>query len=80
MEVYCSDFHAERAAREKIHEEKEQLAVQLAYLLKDQQNLEDLGRWEQTLAEPSLDCLVIPHAGDDQCYIFSISVERQTSL
>jgi len=48
MEVYCSDFHAERAAREKIHEEKEQLAVQLAYLLKEQQNLEDLGRWEQT--------------------------------
>ncbi|XP_065705088.1 optineurin isoform X3 [Patagioenas fasciata] len=49
MEVYCSDFHAERAAREKIHEEKEQLAVQLAYLLKEQQNLEDLGR--NTLAE-----------------------------
>lgn len=51
MEVYCSDFHAERAAREKIHEEKEQLAVQLAYLLKEQQNLEELSRWEQTLAE-----------------------------
>ncbi|NXL60873.1 OPTN protein, partial [Chordeiles acutipennis] len=49
MEVYCSDFHAERAAREKIHEEKEQLAVQLAYLLKEQQNLEDLGR--RSLAE-----------------------------
>ncbi|KAM6383570.1 optineurin isoform 2-T2 [Alca torda] len=49
MEVYCSDFHAERAAREKIHEEKEQLAVQLAYLLKEQQNLEDLGR--NSLAE-----------------------------
>ncbi|NXG24135.1 OPTN protein, partial [Grallaria varia] len=49
MEVYCSDFHAERAAREKIHEEKEQLAVQLAFLLKDQQNLEDLGR--NSLAE-----------------------------
>ncbi|XP_039917452.2 optineurin isoform X1 [Hirundo rustica] len=44
MEVYCSDFHAERAAREKIHEEKEQLAVQLAYLIKEQQNFEDLGR------------------------------------
>ena len=29
MEVYCSDFHAERAARENIHEEKEQLAVLL---------------------------------------------------
>ncbi|NXA23842.1 OPTN protein, partial [Ibidorhyncha struthersii] len=49
MEVYCSDFHAERAAREKIHEEKEQLAAQLAYLLKEQQNLEDLGR--NSLAE-----------------------------
>ncbi|NXI62551.1 OPTN protein, partial [Anseranas semipalmata] len=49
MEVYCSDFHAERAAREKIHEEKEQLAVQLAYLLKEQQNLEDFGR--NSLAE-----------------------------
>ncbi|KAF1477460.1 Optineurin, partial [Megadyptes antipodes antipodes] len=49
VEVYCSDFHAERAAREKIHEEKEQLAVQLAYLLKEQQNLEDLGR--NSLAE-----------------------------
>ncbi|XP_009867793.1 PREDICTED: optineurin, partial [Apaloderma vittatum] len=49
MEVYCSDFHAERAAREKIHEEKEQLAVQLAYLLKEQQNLEELGR--NSLAE-----------------------------
>ncbi|NXG64012.1 OPTN protein, partial [Hemiprocne comata] len=49
MEVYCSDFHAERAAREKIHEEKEQLAVQLAYLLKEQHNLEDLGR--NSLAE-----------------------------
>ncbi|XP_021240068.1 optineurin isoform X2 [Numida meleagris] len=49
MEVYCSDFHAERAAREKIHEEKEQLAVQLAYLLKEQQNLQDLGR--SSLAE-----------------------------
>ncbi|KAM9581602.1 optineurin isoform 2-T2 [Guaruba guarouba] len=44
MEVYCSDFHAERAAREKIHEEKEQLAVQLAHLLEEQQNLEDFSR------------------------------------
>ncbi|XP_053937763.1 optineurin isoform X2 [Cuculus canorus] len=49
MEVYCSDFHAERAAREKIHEEKEQLAAQLAYLIKEQQNLEDISR--NTLAE-----------------------------
>lgn len=80
MEVYCSDFHAERAAREKIHEEKEQLAVQLAYLLKEQQNLEDLGRWEQTLAELPLDCLVMLSAGVDQHCLASISVERQTTL
>ncbi|NXU51377.1 OPTN protein, partial [Turnix velox] len=49
MEVYCSDFHAERAAREKIQEEKEQLALQLTYLLKEQQNLDDISR--NTLAE-----------------------------
>ncbi|XP_050792854.1 optineurin isoform X4 [Gopherus flavomarginatus] len=44
MEVYCSDFHAEREAREKIHEEKEQLAVQLTYLLQEKHTLENLGR------------------------------------
>ncbi|XP_054449605.1 optineurin isoform X2 [Pteronotus mesoamericanus] len=49
MEVYCSDFHAERAAREKIHEEKEQLALQLAILLKDNNVFEDGGR--QSLME-----------------------------
>ncbi|XP_038597245.1 optineurin isoform X2 [Tachyglossus aculeatus] len=49
MEVYCSDFHAERAAREKIHEEKEQLALQLTYLLKDSHVFEDGGR--QSLME-----------------------------
>ncbi|XP_034877529.1 optineurin isoform X2 [Mirounga leonina] len=49
MEVYCSDFHAERAAREKIHEEKEQLALQLAILLKENNAFEDGGR--QSLME-----------------------------
>ncbi|XP_054844426.1 optineurin isoform X2 [Eublepharis macularius] len=49
MEVYCSDFHAERAAREKIHEEKEHLAVQLAYLLAERNGREDLSR--NSLAE-----------------------------
>uniref|UniRef100_A0A8C3TFS1 Optineurin n=1 Tax=Chelydra serpentina TaxID=8475 RepID=A0A8C3TFS1_CHESE len=44
MEVYCSDFHAEREAREKIHEEKEQLAVQLTYLLQEKHTLDSLGR------------------------------------
>ncbi|XP_055970493.1 optineurin [Sorex fumeus] len=49
MEVYCSDFHAERAAREKIHEEKEQLALQLALLLKENDAFEDGSR--QSLME-----------------------------
>ncbi|KAJ6666436.1 hypothetical protein lerEdw1_000711 [Lerista edwardsae] len=49
MELYCSDFHAERAAREKIHEEKEQLAVQLAYLLSEKEDHEDFHR--SSLAE-----------------------------
>ncbi|KAM8802323.1 optineurin isoform 2-T2 [Rhynchonycteris naso] len=50
MEVYCSDFHAERAAREKIHEEKEQLELQLAILLKDSNVFED-GDSRQSLME-----------------------------
>uniref|UniRef100_A0A8D1F8A7 Optineurin n=1 Tax=Sus scrofa TaxID=9823 RepID=A0A8D1F8A7_PIG len=50
MEVYCSDFHAERAAREKIHEEKEQLALQLAVLLKDDNAFEE-GASRQSLME-----------------------------
>ncbi|XP_012621157.2 optineurin isoform X1 [Microcebus murinus] len=50
MEVYCSDFHAERAAREKIHEEKEQLALQLAILLKENDVFED-GSSRQSLME-----------------------------
>ncbi|XP_042636157.1 optineurin [Orycteropus afer afer] len=49
MEVYCSDFHAERAAREKIHEEKEHLALQLAILLKENNAFEDDDR--QSLME-----------------------------
>lgn len=49
MEVYCSDFHAERAAREKIHEEKEQLALQLALLLKENDTFEEGSR--QSLME-----------------------------
>ncbi|KAF0882998.1 optineurin isoform X1 [Crocuta crocuta] len=50
MEVYCSDFHAEREAREKIHEEKEQLALQLAILLKENNTFEDGGS-RQSLME-----------------------------
>lgn len=40
-EVYSSDFYAERAAREKLHEEKERLAAQLEYLKKQNTQLQD---------------------------------------
>ncbi|XP_015207950.1 optineurin isoform X2 [Lepisosteus oculatus] len=47
-EVYSSDFYAERAAREKIHEEKERLAAQLEFVKKQnsqlQEEMESLGR------------------------------------
>lgn len=48
-EVYSSDFYAERAAREKLHEEKERLATQLEYVKKQNTQLHDeidsLGRY-----------------------------------
>ncbi|XP_072311074.1 optineurin [Eucyclogobius newberryi] len=40
-EVYSSDFHAERTAREKIHEEKERLAAQLEFVKKQNSQLHD---------------------------------------
>ncbi|KAM9705209.1 optineurin [Menidia menidia] len=47
-EVYSSDFYAERAAREKLHEEKERLAARLDYVQKQnsqlQEELDSLGR------------------------------------
>ncbi|XP_062851217.1 optineurin [Trichomycterus rosablanca] len=47
-EVYSSDFYAERAAREKIHEKKERLAAQLEYIKKQniqlQDEMESMGR------------------------------------
>lgn len=48
-EVYSSDFYAERAAREKLHEERERLATQLEYVKKQNTQLQDeidsLGRY-----------------------------------
>lgn len=48
-EVYSSDFYAERAAREKLHEEKERLAAQLEFVKKQNSQLQDemdsLGRY-----------------------------------
>lgn len=47
-EVYSSDFYAERAAREKLHEERERLAAQLEFVKKQnlqlQDEMESLGR------------------------------------
>ncbi|XP_053270604.1 optineurin [Pleuronectes platessa] len=47
-EVYSSDFYAERAAREKLHEERERLAAQLEFVKKQnsqlQEEMESLGR------------------------------------
>ncbi|XP_075932189.1 optineurin isoform X1 [Anarhichas minor] len=51
-EVYSSDFYAERAAREKLHEERERLAAQLEYVKKQnnqlQEELDSLGRHSLT--------------------------------
>lgn len=48
-EVYSSDFYAERAAREKLHEERERLATQLEYVKKQnahlQEELDSMGRY-----------------------------------
>ncbi|XP_066448138.1 optineurin isoform X2 [Eleutherodactylus coqui] len=45
IEIYCSDFHAEREARQNIHQEKEQLAARLAYILQENEKLkEERGR------------------------------------
>ncbi|XP_061524015.1 LOW QUALITY PROTEIN: optineurin [Phycodurus eques] len=40
-EVYSSDFYAERAAREKLHEERERLAIQLEYVKKRNNHLQE---------------------------------------
>uniref|UniRef100_A0A8C6UDQ0 Optineurin n=1 Tax=Neogobius melanostomus TaxID=47308 RepID=A0A8C6UDQ0_9GOBI len=50
-EVYSSDFHAERAAREKIHEEKERLATQLEFV---RQSLTEMQRRHGGASQPSL--------------------------
>ncbi|XP_060017835.1 optineurin isoform X1 [Lagenorhynchus albirostris] len=73
MEVYCSDFHAERAAREKIHEEKEQMALQLAILLKENNAFEDEGR--QSLMEMQSRHGARASDADQQAYLFQRGAE-----
>ncbi|XP_077025526.1 optineurin isoform X3 [Tamandua tetradactyla] len=73
MEVYCSDFHAERAAREKIHEEKEQLALQLALLLKEN-DFED-GSSRQSLMEMQSRHGARTNDADQQAYLVQRGAE-----
>ncbi|XP_073508477.1 protein MCM10 homolog [Phyllobates terribilis] len=45
IDIYCSDFHAEREARQNIHQEKEQLAARMAFIIQENENLkEERGR------------------------------------
>ncbi|CAH7295974.1 optineurin [Phodopus roborovskii] len=74
MEVYCSDFHAERAAREKIHEEKEQLALQLAILLKENNDFEDGGS-RQSLMEMQSRHGARTSDSDQQAYLLQRGAE-----
>ncbi|XP_052583423.1 optineurin isoform X1 [Peromyscus californicus insignis] len=74
MEVYCSDFHAERAAREKIHEEKEQLALQLAILLKESNDFEDGGS-RQSLMEMQSRHGARTSDSDQQAYLLQRGAE-----
>ncbi|XP_012586863.1 PREDICTED: optineurin isoform X2 [Condylura cristata] len=78
MEVYCSDFHAERAAREKIHEEKEQLALQLAILLKENNAFEDGGR--QSLMEMQSRHGARTSDSDQQAYLVQRGAEDRNWL
>ncbi|XP_006894332.1 PREDICTED: optineurin [Elephantulus edwardii] len=78
MEVYCSDFHAERAAREKIHEEKEQLALQLAILLKENNVFEDGGR--QSLMEMQSRHGARTNDPDQQAYLVQRGAEDRNWL
>lgn len=47
VDVYCSDFHAEREARQNIHQEKEDLATQLALMLEENESMKGRHSIEQ---------------------------------
>ncbi|XP_034529877.1 optineurin [Notolabrus celidotus] len=59
-EVYSSDFYAERAAREKLHEERERLAAQLEYVKKQNAHLHDE---MESLGRRSLNEMQMRHVG-----------------
>ncbi|XP_032330017.1 optineurin isoform X3 [Camelus ferus] len=76
MEVYCSDFHAERAAREKIHEEKEQLALQLAVLLKESDAFEDGGSRQSLMEMQNRHGARASDADQQQAYLVQRAEDR----
>ncbi|KAG8440015.1 hypothetical protein GDO86_005981 [Hymenochirus boettgeri] len=41
IDLFCSDFHAERSARENIHQEKEELAAHLAFMMQENEKLKE---------------------------------------
>ncbi|CAH2275618.1 optineurin isoform X2 [Pelobates cultripes] len=45
------DFHAEREARQNIHQEKEQLATQLTYMMQENENLKDQIKNRQSIEQ-----------------------------
>lgn len=74
-EVYSSDFYAERAAREKLHEEKERLATQLEYVKKQntqlQEEMDSLGRYgikqKAIIAFIPAESVVLNNGNKDSC-------------
>ncbi|XP_032330013.1 optineurin isoform X1 [Camelus ferus] len=80
MEVYCSDFHAERAAREKIHEEKEQLALQLAVLLKESDAFEDGGSRQSLMEMQNRHGARASDADQQQAYLVQREAEDRNWL
>lgn len=73
-EVYSSDFHAERAAREKIHEEKERLAAQLEFVKKQNTQLQDE---MESLGRQSLTEMQRRHGGGNQPSLVGRGAEWQ---
>lgn len=51
IEIYCSDFHAEREARQNIHQEKEQLAIQLSYMIQENEKLKEQIKNRQSIQQ-----------------------------
>ncbi|XP_018106670.1 optineurin isoform X1 [Xenopus laevis] len=51
VDVYCADFHAERSARENIHQEKEQLATRLAYMIQEYEKLKEEMMGKQSIEQ-----------------------------